>query len=183
MKDYVRVSTILSQLQNFDHIDPVVLQAKAHLGTRVHEAIDLYFNGKPHNLAPKEEAYFTSFMRWYGLMNPKVIIQEARYYDHDKKLTGQVDAVLKLPYEKIPVLIDWKTSAVENTMIWTYQGHFYHHLLKKNGITFLADRVLFVKLDPRGNPPKVSVYEIVPDTTDYCLSLVDKYWEKQNNLA
>jgi hypothetical protein len=181
-KNYVRVSTILSGLQEFDHIDPIVLAAKATIGTNVHEAIEDNFNNKIKMLSPRETHYFNSFLKWKGVMNPNIILQENRYYDDDKMFTGKVDAVIKLPYEKIPILVDWKTSATENAMIWSYQAHFYHHLLVKNGVSFIADRVLFVKLDSKGNNPKVCVYKIDPSTTAYCLDLVDKYWEKQKKL-
>lgn len=178
-KNYVRVSTILSQLQDFGKIDPIVLSAKADVGTKVHEAIDVHFRGKMPFLPPRETHYFNSFLKWEGVMKPKIILQEQRLYDDDKMFTGQVDAIIKLPYEKIPVLVDWKTSAVENAMIWSYQAHFYHYLLKKNGYAFIADRALFIKLDARGNLPKVFSYKIEESTTQHCLELVDKYWEKQ----
>jgi hypothetical protein len=180
---YVRVSTVLAQDQDFSHIDKTVFDAKTDLGSRVHNAIEMFLEDKEPSLDPKAQAYYDSFLRWHATVKPTIVFQEQRYYDHDKKFTGKVDAVIKMPYEKIPVLIDWKTSAVENTMIWTRQGHFYHHLLLKNGVTFVADRVLFCKLDPRGGFPKVSSYTIDPDTTNYCLSLVDKYWEKEKNLV
>lgn len=190
MKDHVRVSTILSwmkgedgkPLQNFSHIHPAVLDAKADVGTKVHEAIEQFFGGKFPFLPPKEMAYFNSFLKWHSIMKPKMIVQEERYYDDDKMLTGKVDGVIKMQYEKIPVLIDWKTSAAESPIIWSYQAHFYHYLLVKNGISFLANRAMFIKLDSKGNNPKVFTYHIDEETTKYLLSQVDKFWEENKNV-
>lgn len=179
---YVRVSEVLSQEQDFSHIDEAVLTNKANIGTRLHKAIETFFEDKMPIPDPQVTPYFNSFLKWHGLMKPKVIMQESRYYDHDKKFTGRIDAVIKLPYEKIPVLVDWKTSALVNPLIWPKQGHAYHHLLIKNGVTYLADRVLFIKLDPRGNLPKVFTVDIDPQGTQEFLELVDNYWEKRNNL-
>jgi hypothetical protein len=178
MEKYVRVSQVLACLQDFSQIDPAVLEAKQNIGINVHDGIDQYLNGMFPLLFLSELNYLTSFLKWKAKTNPKVKVTEKRYYCDDKMLTGQVDALMQFPHSQLTVLVDWKTSAVESPKIWPLQAHLYHYLVNKNTLFPLADFALFVKLDPKGNIPKVYPYKIDKNTTDYALSLVDEYWKR-----
>ena len=58
---YTRVSRILQQYTNFDHIDPAVLANKAQIGTNVHTGIQAEDEeGFPYTIGFDEQGYFQS---------------------------------------------------------------------------------------------------------------------------
>lgn len=165
---YIRVSEILARLQNFDHIDINVLEAKQLLGINVHEAISMSIKDDFPCISRKELGYFNSFQKWRKATNPVFTLSETRFYDEDLMITGQVDALVNFPNDSKNVLIDFKTSVSESPLIWPMQGHFYHYLLLKNNLPEIAERFLFIKLDKNGEMPKVFEYRYDENTMNRC---------------
>lgn len=181
MKKHARVSQILSLINDFSHIDPIVLAAKAQIGTNVHTAIHKTILGKDENFFGREGLYVQSFRQWRRTVSPSFDILETRYYDDDKMITGQIDALVKLEGSDKKVLVDWKTSSNANHETWPIQGHLYRHLLVKNGIDNMADHFLFVQLDKRGGFPTVHLYKFDEMIHNRSMRLIDLYWENMKN--
>ena len=157
-KSYVRVSTLLQKFSDFSQIDPAVLERKQNIGTEIHQAIHEFVKGEFAYMSPSAVGYFRSFKRWFSSLKPEFIISEERYFDDDRMITGQIDGVIRFPHEKQGVLIDFKTSAQENSASWMRQAHLYAHLMHRNGI-YINDTYLFIKLDKSGEMPKVFRYK------------------------
>jgi hypothetical protein len=191
LKGCVRVSDILKRLYDFGDIDPVVLEAKAKIGTNVHKAIVDDCSGEfPVLETDRAQAYFDSYKRW--VKPPIHIRQIPRLFCHDLKITGECDGLLN-NFQ----LIDWKCSASANKRIWEMQAHFYWYLLDVNGIS-VSDKMLWINLrhqkkirkDPNSNIGRVIyvpldpvIYEFVFDENilSDCISEAHKYWEELNN--
>lgn len=178
-EEYVRVSTVLSSLQDFSHIPVDVLSAKADLGSSVHASIEDFLHGEFPIVTGREIGYFNSFCKWYEVMCPNVIHAERRYWDDLKSLTGQIDVIVKLKGHDESILVDWKTSAQESSLVWPLQAHLYFYLLKQNFIS-VAPYFFFIRLHPRGLLPYVHRYEFSEKTLSYVLHLVDSYWKKKS---
>lgn len=182
-KPYARVSDILKKFVDFSGIDPQVLERKAALGTRVHQAIDQEIEWDFPVVGLKEQGYFQSFIRWRDAVSPAFVKTEMRCYCDKKMLTGCIDALVKLEGEEKAVLVDWKTSANESPASWPLQAHMYSYLLKEAGFD-IAPRFLFVKLDKSGADPKVFEYKFDANKMSRCLQAIDEFWEENaKNVA
>jgi len=177
-KQYARVSDILSLLKNFDHINPVVLKNKQEIGTMVHKAIADDVADDFPILSPSTYGYYKSYLAWKEIAKPTFLLSEQRFFNDSLRLTGCIDALVQLPHSTLPVLVDFKTSSVEDGDIWPLQGHLYAHLVESVG-TKIAPHFLFVKLDKNGKSPHVFCYPHDFDTMDYCTNLVKKFWESK----
>ncbi len=177
--EYARVTEVLQPWTSFGHIDPGVLRRKAELGTAVHEAIYDYLMGDAPVLPVAGYGYLDSFKQWKDALNPEYVLMEQRLYDNELMLTGAIDALVKMPYEDLPVLVDYKTSAQESPTVWPMQAHLYQHLLKVNDRP-TADRFLFLRLNKDGKPPKVHIYKWDEYTLEVCLQAVRTFWEKKS---
>lgn len=168
---YLRVSSIIGQWHQFDMVDPAVLLAKCHTGTRVHEAIA---GGVHHSeLTPSEKHYYFSYIRWSTQVEFEIVEQELRMYCDKLKITGCCDAIMKMGNELC--IVDFKTSASESPKTWPLQGCFYRYLAVQNGYAGLSNRLLFLKLDPKGLLPKVYEYEYTSDLMNICMSALNCY--------
>lgn len=187
MKDYVRVSEILARFQDYKDIDPVVLEAKAKIGTNVHKAIiqdcaDDFVVIE----TDRAQAYFESYKMWKDKNKESHIKQVDRLFCDDLMLTGECDGLLNSSS-----LIDWKCSATANKKIWNMQAHMYWYLLEVNGTT-ASENMLWVNLrhDKHVYGKKVSYtpkspicYEFKLDESvlTECLNEVRKYWEEKSS--
>jgi hypothetical protein len=206
MKNYVRVSDILARLQNFGSIDHDVLAAKAQIGTNVHESIQKYILKQPYeHKCDRERAYFNSFLQWYEKADPKYLVMEARLFDDNLMITGQMDAIIDSADG--PILIDYKTSAKANEKIWNMQAHFYWYLVSANKIE-IGTKMRWINLRHKkvnlvnndGQPimdgftgmnimtyeavaPKVYEFTFSQKVLQECIDEANKYWEdKANNF-
>lgn len=204
MKNYVRVSDILARLQNFGSIDQDVLAAKAAIGTNVHDAINKFVLNQPYeHQCERERAYFNSFLSWNYKTNPKFLMMEARLFDDNLMITGQMDAIIDSPYG--PVLLDYKTSSKANEKIWNMQAHFYWYLAKANKVE-VGNHMLWInlrhkkvnKVNDDGQPilddftgmpimtyegtnPKVYEFTFDQNVLQECIDEANKYWEEKAN--
>lgn len=179
-KKYARVSEIVTPPGCFDHIDPTVLKKKAQVGTEVHDAIHDELTECFPIVNSRTEKYFTSFLEWLKVISPfQVIESEKRYFCDDKMITGQIDGLITIAGEKLPTLIDFKTSA-QASPSWQLQGHLYHYMISKHSEQ-ISPRFLFVKLNPNGGLPTVIEYHFNKNTLNHCFDLVDSYWAKNKS--
>jgi hypothetical protein len=178
-KMYARVSDVLSPFVDFSAIPPEVLQRKAALGTRVHNAINQDIQGDFPVVGLQDQGYFQSFERWRSALNPVFLTTEKRMYCDEKMLTGCIDALIKLEGHDQHILVDWKTSAAESPITWPMQAMLYWYLLERTGIV-VSQTALFIKLDRNGLLPKVYQYKLDSKFLGRCLQAVDDYWEEQN---
>lgn len=174
-KMYARVSDILKPFNNFVGIPEDVLNRKAKIGTTVHHAINQEIQGQLPVLSIDEQGYFKSFYKWQSTLNPIFIESEMRYCCDKEMLTGGIDALVKLEGEDKAILVDWKTSSQENPITWTMQAHLYHYLLVESN-KMVSDRMLFIKLNKKGDLPKVFQYRFDQKIMDNCLLAIEDFW-------
>lgn len=193
---YPRVSEILTLVKDFSHIPKSVLDAKAHDGTLVHTAIhshliggfpsflsenyhSMHFNEQliEDERAKRRYRYFLSYLKWEDEVKPEFISDylETRFWDDELCYSGQIDGIMHLPAESLPVLIDFKTSAAEDPLTWPLQAHLYHNLVQKNTTLTLQGRFLFLRLNPTGGLPAAHIYKYDVNTWKYCDELVNRY--------
>jgi len=177
---YIRVSEVLRIYNDFSMIPKEVFAHKTDVGSRVHDAIYLYNEciAQTQDLKPEEQGYFDSYLLWNKEFNVQTPYNEKRLYDDYFMITGKIDGLVKFPYEGKLVLADWKTTFSYNkhtAKIWEAQGTMYHYLVTKNGHEDLADRFLFIQLDPDGKMPKIREYQFSPDIMAKCAEAIDAY--------
>lgn len=173
-KEYARVTEILQVFCDFSHIDPVVLGRKQIIGTMTHKAIEDWIMGNFPILSPSIEGYFTSFLKWHDILKCDFGMSEHRFFCEEKRITGQIDCLVNIRGEKLPVMVDFKTSAQESSS-WVLQGHLYRYLLEKNGIES-SPRMLFLKLEPTGKIPRVFEYKFEQNTLYKCFDAIENFW-------
>lgn len=180
-KVYARVSDILKPFTDFGGISEEVLNRKAALGTRIHEAIHQEIQGELAVVDLAEAGYLQSFHKWRVAIEPTFLESEKRYYCDTKMVTGCIDALIKLQGEKEAVLVDFKTSVQESPITWPMQAHLYHFLITDAGAT-IAPRFLFIKLDRYGGLPKVFQYKLDSNLRARCLQAIDDFWKERDYL-
>ena len=177
-KMYARVSDVIRPFCSFGHIDPVVLANKARIGTEVHKLIadDL----DDEFVVPTDETrgYFSSYLKWKEEINPIFREWETRYFCNESMLTGQIDAIIQMPNEFAPILLDFKTSVQESPITWNMQGHLYRYLLLKNKIN-IGDRFLFIRLNKEGLFPFVHSYNFNHVIHNKCLAAIEDFWKSE----
>lgn len=180
MKNYVRVTDILGQLQDFSHIDKAVLDAKAQLGTNVHDAIGEYVSGEfPMLESKKAVGYFRSYEKWHSKFKPEYHRMEQRLFCDKLMITGQMDAVVTVGDDQ-HMLLDFKTSYKPNLEIWNLQAHFYWYLCKVNSIE-ISNKMLWINLQKGGGIPKLFSFDYNEFVLQRCIDLANKFWEDYNN--
>lgn len=176
-KGYTRVSEILNQWDKYGHIDdPFIkdkVEAKALIGTEVHEAIKAHHEGIYFPLSHRASKYFESYELWHAHSKFTTVHCEQRLYDDDLKITGAIDAIGVFPGSEDLHMVDFKTSAVEDKKFWPLQAGFYHMLCRKNGI-HISNTVIFVKLQ-ENMPPKVCQYIIDERILLVCMAAYNTY--------
>lgn len=171
---YIRVSQILAQWDRFSNVKPEVLEAKTILGSDVHEAIYAHENQIGVMLEDKPYGYFKSFLEWEKISGAKFIKNATRFYDDNMKITGEVDGIIKFPESEELLLIDFKTSATQDDLIWPLQGQFYYHLCLLNNI-IISKRFLFIQLNKNGEMPKIREYKASGKLMNVCISAYNCY--------
>ncbi len=179
-KWYARVSDVLAPLKDFGHINPDVLKNKQEIGTMVHQAISDDVAGDFPILTLSSHGYYRSYLLWKETVNPAFLLSEKRFFHHELRLTGCIDALVRLPHSSLPTLVDFKTSAMEDPQTWPLQAHLYAHLMEMP--QQLASHFLFIKLDKGGKAPKVFSYLYDTNTMNRCLDLVGQFWSSQEGL-
>jgi hypothetical protein len=174
--EYARVTDVINHLNDFSGIPPHVLQNKADIGTRVHDAIEVYSTmGFEPLLDSDAKGYFSSFKLWWDRDIPEIVLSERRLFCDRLLITGKMDMLIRPYKDKPPVLIDFKTS-VKESPTWILQAHFYHYLIKSNGHE-VGNVMHFIKLNKQGKMPDSFSYTWTQENHDKCEKLVRDYWE------
>jgi PD-(D/E)XK nuclease superfamily len=179
-KKYARVSEILQSFNNFDQVDQEWLAYRASVGTQVHVAILNHLQDEFPVLNRDGMPYFTSFLEWQKTLSPQFIWMEKRFFNDDKMLTGCIDALVKMPGDKFPIIIDYKTGASESKT-WVMQAHLYHFLASQENPR-IGKRCLFLKLSTKGHLPIAIEYKIDKNITSKCMLAVENFWKNQNSV-
>lgn len=180
-----RVSDILSMMPKWEpvkggfsfplkEINPVVLQEKCELGEAVHKAIEEDFRSGFFPLTGLEKQYFESFKKWKIEMNPSWVDGEKRYFDRNLGITGQMDLIARMGINDDPMLIDYKTSYMEDRDKWPLQAALYYLILKTNGIQ-VRDVVVFLRLKKDGEFPAIHRYEMTKELLNVAISAVNLF--------
>jgi hypothetical protein len=174
-KDYIRVTELLKPWQNWGTIPEETLQAKAEIGTNVHEAIAMESMGLPTpNLTEREQRYFDSYLKWAESELPEYLNTEQRYYDEELKITGQIDAIVAFPGRAQGRILDFKTSSKASPLHWHIQLGWYYLLCKANHIN-VSDTVMVLQLKDNGAPAKSYTYHITNGIIGVCKSIYESY--------
>lgn len=180
-KKYARVSSAIRPFVDFSGIPEEVLNAKAVIGTRTHEAITDDIGGEMPILTDDIRGYFQSFSKWRATVSPIFVESERRYYNDDIMITGMIDAIIKIEGIEQGILVDWKTSVNESTISWRMQAHFYNYLLVGAGKQ-IASQFLFIKLDKYGAMPQVFRYAYDQKIMNKCLRAAKDFWSSDTYL-
>jgi hypothetical protein len=171
---FVRVSSILKSLNNYDGIDEAVLNRKKNIGSVLHNAIHAHSLGYFPLLAPEEVGYMQSFLKWIDLTGFDFVKCEIRLYDQKLKITGCIDAIITDPDTGKNFIVDFKTTAAANLNYWQHQGAFYHYLASLNSIE-VGDEFRFVQLRKDGKLPRVHSFTMSELLWRHCLKLYYSY--------
>lgn len=173
--EYTRITKILGWYEGLQlaGIPEEVLARAGERGSRVHKRIEEHFDGK---VATEEEyaSHFGSFLQWTTAIKPKRIVGEVRLFCKILKITGKFDAILQIPGFTKLVLVDWKTSAQENPVVWRLQGGFYQFLCERNGLE-LDPQMIFLKLDKKGDHPKCLNFTYDQKLKDDVITILNAY--------
>ena len=193
MNQHVRVSAILAMLFPYVDVDKDILEAKAKIGTNVHNAILQDCRDDFVVLeCDRARAYFNS----YKMMYPKIppIKQIQRLYCDKLMITGECDGLLQ--GNGPDMLIDWKCSASPHIQQWKMQAHFYWYLLKENGYS-ISERMMWINLrhhkrikyksdgyneliyDPV--EPIVFNFTFEQEVLDKCIEAAIRYWDLKSD--
>lgn len=161
---YLRVSAITTALRGgFGNVPQEVLDAKAEIGTEVHNLCQRYLMGE-ENLStenPRSQAYFNCFKRFCktGMLQKPVICEE-RFFDDELGITGQVDLVCPVKGSSELLLIDLKTSASVEEHLWFTQGIMYSKMIAEQRPEMpLANIFIFLQLKEKGEAKVVRFKE------------------------
>lgn len=170
--NYDRVTQIIEWLAQLWRIDAKYLEERASVGSCVHEGIEAKIKGQFFPVDEEVENYLSSFERWYSLVNLEVIEQEKRYYDEKKKVTGQIDLLVRMGDKK--KIVDFKTSSSSHLKTWRLQAAFYFYLVSLQEKD-IDNEVLFVRLKKDGSDPKVEKITVTNDLLDLMESVLQIY--------
>lgn len=173
-ENYRRVTSILYPFSGLKDIDPEIVQKAADRGTKVHKICEGIIDGFGEFGVDEDTKYLVeSFKQWWG-EGHKVIEMEKRFWDDDKRITGQCDLILET--ERGLCIVDLKTS-YRQSKTWPVQGSAYAMLARKAG--YDIKYILFIHLNRQGRYPKV--YEYPVDETFFLevLKVYDYFFENK----
>ena len=143
MVDYIRVTEVLKQFQDFSMIPPGRLEAAAERGPLVHEICERHLKGEAVTFVPPAaRPYFEKFAKWRQSVIGEGAAAELRLYDDKLKLTGQIDLIARIRGDKGLSVIDIKTAKA-NSPLWRPQLAAYKHLAVLNG--YPVERVMCLR--------------------------------------
>lgn len=151
---YTRVSSLISELTQYNNINKQILMEKAKLGTFVHNKINeiLEINKCTDSHLISEDAItnitqeidasnlhidtqyyldgFVQLCREKTILNKDHLSVEKRYYNDQYMISGQVDLLTE--YNNKIILIDWKTTSIFHELAASVQMYLYKMLVEEN---------------------------------------------------
>lgn len=151
---YTRVSSLISELTQYNNINKQVLREKARLGTFVHNKISnlLELNYGTNNRLINQDAlenisheltettlhkdtkyYIEGFVQLCfekSILAQNHLSIEKRYYNDEYMISGQVDLLTE--YKDKIILIDWKTTSMFHELAASVQMYFYKMLVEES---------------------------------------------------
>lgn len=174
------VTQLLRPMQNFDGIDPAVLEAKRELGTFVHKACELDDEDDldEDSLDPVILGYVQGWRKFKRETGALVLQSERQLCNRALGFAGTLDRVAELHHLNAPSrwLLDIKTSAEIDAWVGV-QLAGYRLLLESNGDH--VDALAAVQLFPDG---KYALYRFGhPDDVRCFMSLLSiHHWKTKN---
>lgn len=163
---YRHVTDIIDVFQKFATTKKK-LDEYAERGTQVHNAITAHLTGGFPVLNPEHDNYFSAYEKFNAENKYEVIQVQKRYFDKELMITGEVDALFKFEGDSLPTIVDFKTSRLENKLMWQLQGAFYYYLLKSNGIE-VEKKIVFLQLGGNYGMYFKREYEFKEEFLDVC---------------
>ena len=119
------VTTIMRPLDNalYQGIDEEIMRMAADRGTAIHNAVENYVLYGIEDIEPKHRGYFDGFLKFWEENNPEPLATESRLYHRILRYAGTADLPCIIGGKR--VLIDYKTSAVVNSMLTGVQLEAY----------------------------------------------------------
>lgn len=161
---YTRVTEILKAFNDFENIPESVLINAAERGSKVHSLCEKLMRNptefQPFLIDLIDEdckGYFESFLLWFQNSKFTPLHIEKRLYDHDLKITGQIDLIGF--YDSCPdeiILIDFKTPQNASNS-WALQTAAYKHLACVD-LNIDIDRRACLQLRKNGSAPKFTEF-------------------------
>ncbi len=176
MKEYDRITSVLSPYSGFDRIPVHILEAASERGVLVHKyASALIRNVGLFGVEEHLKGYIESFKLWKP--KSKMIIP-SRFFEDDLLISGEADCLYEI--EDGYCLVDFKTSTKEGST-WNLQGSAYANLARKAG--YNIKRIEFVKLSKEGKQPIVYTYTENFDLFLKCLDVYRAYFKDRKDLV
>jgi hypothetical protein len=182
------VTTVLGVFTAWHKIPANILKMAIDRGNAVHNAAQAKLENIFYTLPAEYQNYLVSFERWFEKYVARVFFVEKRFEDPLFGFNGKPDLGCELKYpmfqsERRPQgyqwpIIDIKTGQAEG-QTWCGQGAAYHHLC--NQVEQKYDCSIFLQLSPKGDWPKVRLYEYVEkDFAAFLSALIAyKYFKKR----
>lgn len=173
---FFRVTDVLKHLNNFDHIDPHVLQRAADRGKRVHDLCEKHNLDLPTEKIDEDcKNYFENFKEWHKNSIKEVLHTEMRVYSNTRKLTGQIDMIAIIKGDTKPSLIDIKTP-LNPSITWQLQTAAYKLILDES-LNIQVERRLCLLLPKYGTNVRVHEYLNHQNDIDNFLLAYDVFLE------
>ena len=173
---YDRVTEVLSPFTGIEFVSRDILDPAAERGTNVHAHIEGILKGWDFQVTedvvlPYVESFKKFWEKSSHAFEAGEIILEKRMFCSEKKITGQVDVIIKC--EDRTYLIDWKTSSSPHKS-WALQGAAYRYLCEMEGYENV-DSTLFVKLSKKGGAPTPYKHENYKENLNIFFKCLELY--------
>jgi len=158
------VSTIMQPLSEdvYGSINEDVLSKAADRGTAVHNAIDNYVKFGVEDIPPEHMGYFQAFLKWYEDYDVKPYETEYRAYHKGLLYAGTLDMMASVKGED--TLVDFKTTASINEMLWRVQTEAYNKALASHYFQICFFKKMVVQLKKDGDYNVVSFKAVDTDS-------------------
>jgi len=173
LKEYPRVTQIISPYSGYSKVPRNYLEAACERGTAIHKACEAYLRGEKCDIKTEWGHYLMSFVVFAPLIT-KIHSTETSLQDDTLKYRGTYDLLAEIQGYSGLTLVDFKTSyAPQKT--WHLQLSAYKNLIELTGAE--VSHVLVLHLQRNGAPAKVIEFENIKESFDE-FSTLCRLWHK-----